>query len=85
MIWDKIKIKMFIIQKRTSENEGSSLLKKDYPCSLIRMHLIATSEDSIFQKEDFGWGLLFNVGVYSRKLQKQDFSYYLPGAIKQIW
>ena len=45
---------MFIIQKRTSE--------KDYPCSLIRMHLIATSKDSIFQKEDFGWGLLFNVG-----------------------
>ena len=39
----------------------SSLLKNDYPCSLIRMHLIATSEDSIFQKEDFGWGLLFNV------------------------
>ena len=46
---------MFIIQKRTSE--------KDYPCSLIRMHLIATSKDSIFQKEDFGWGLLFKVGA----------------------
>ena len=70
----------------------SSLLKNDYPCSLIRMHLIATSEDSIFQKEDFGWAFIQRGGVYSRKLQKQEFSHYLPGAlfksgvaIKQIW
>ena len=47
---------MFIIQKRTSE--------KDYPCSLIRMHLIATSKDSIFQKEDFGWGAFIQRGGF---------------------
>ena len=76
---------MFIIQKRTSE--------KDYPCSLIRMHLIATSKDSIFQKEDFGWGLLFNVGGLFLKTPKTRL-FTLPTwgsllksgvAIKQIW
>ena len=62
----------------------SSLLKNDYPCSLIRMHLIATSEDSIFQKEDFGWAFIQRGGFILENSKNKNFHITYLGLYSRV-